>query len=399
MNPNPHASHAGVGLPPHAVRAAIYIAAMDAAAFRPRAVVVLRELEPAARRRYVTMLADRKVQSARDGAAWVANLRILAPGVDAPHATEKPATKARRPLGDRLQAARTTETPPPDLAGINTLAYPRFASLIWRAVGTQPAAEVRPLPWLMRTAEAIYDARYRSDALALQNDQAVDRFPEFVISVFMRESGIDDIVEKKCWALLCSTEFHRSHAPEAEVFGRFLSEIWDVDALLFYLRCRSEVMSATKTTLGARWATEPSRRAQALVLSTNGVQRVARSVWRERCDELVDTVEAFRETAGRVEASRFLELAVGAYVRHRDDANPDVAAFLESKADSYVSDVPLSAPVVREIRGEVLDFLRTATCEAATCDEVVKRLPELRSEAAALVDALAAYAAEHSAGE
>ena len=76
-----------------------------------------------------------------------------------------------------------------------------------------------------------------------------------------------------------------------------------------------------------------------------------------------------------------------------------VELLLEAEADSYVSAVPLPAPVVREIRGEVMDFLRTATCEAATCDEVAKRLPELRSEAAALVDALAAYAAEHSAGE
>ena len=52
--------------------------------------------------------------------------------------------------------------------------------------------------------------------------------------------------------------------------------------------------------------------------------------------------------------------------------------------------------VVGEIRGEVVDFLRTATVG----DDVEKRLAEVRGEAAALVDALAAYAAEHAlAGE
>ena len=66
-----------------------------AAPFAPRCAVVLRELEPEARRRYVTMLANRNVESRQDGDAWVANLRILAPGVDAPALAEKPAAKAK----------------------------------------------------------------------------------------------------------------------------------------------------------------------------------------------------------------------------------------------------------------------------------------------------------------
>ena len=184
---------------------------MDAAPFAPKCVVVLRELEPEARRRYVTMLADRNVESRQDGDAWVANLRILAPGVDAPVTDEKPITKAKPPLRDRLARAVKTDEGPPDVASINTLAYPRFASLIWRAVGTAPTAEVKPLPWLMRCAESIYDARYKRDAAALQKNMDVDRFPEFVIACLMRESGVDCIVEKKCWALLCSAEHHRIH--------------------------------------------------------------------------------------------------------------------------------------------------------------------------------------------
>ena len=103
---------------------------MDAAPFAPKCVVVLRELAPEARRRYVTMLADRNVQSRQDGDAWVANLRILAPGVDAPALEDKPAAKARPPLRDRLARAVKTDEGPPDVASINTLAYPRFASLI-----------------------------------------------------------------------------------------------------------------------------------------------------------------------------------------------------------------------------------------------------------------------------
>ena len=81
---------------------------MDAAPFAPKCVVVLRELAPEARRRYVTMLANRNVQSRQDGDAWVANLRILAPGVDAPALEDKPAAKAmREQLRDRLWRPET----------------------------------------------------------------------------------------------------------------------------------------------------------------------------------------------------------------------------------------------------------------------------------------------------
>ena len=84
-------------------------------------------------------------------------------------------------------------------------------------------------------------------------------------------------------------------------------------------------------------------------------------------------------------------------MRARDDVAPDVADLVEAEADALVSDVALSEEVVGEIRGEVVDFLRTATVG----DDVEKRLAEVRGEAAALVDALAAYAAEHAglAGE
>ena len=74
-----------------------------------------------------------------------------------------------------------------------------------------------------------------------------------------------------------------------------------------------------------------------------------------------------------------------------------LADLVEAEADALVSDVALSEEVVGEIRGEVVDFLRTATVG----DDEATRLAEVRGEAAALVDALAAYAAEHAglAGE
>ena len=181
------------------------------------------------------------------------------------------------------------------------------------------------------------------------------------------------------------------------MFGRFLAETWDADALLFYLRCRHEVMCATKCTLGARWAPgEHASRNEVVALSSCDVQRVSRNVWRENSEELIDAVEAFRENNGRLEAAQFLDIAVGQYVRARDDVAPDVADLVEAEADALVSDVALAPEIVGEIRGEVVDFLRTATVG----DDVEKRLAEVRSEAAALVDALAAYAAEHAlAGE
>ena len=98
---------------------------MDAAPFAPKCVVVLRELAPEARRRYVTMLANRNVESRQDGDAWVANLRILAPGVDAPALEEKPAAKARPPLRERLARAVKTDEGPPDVCLLYTSPSPR----------------------------------------------------------------------------------------------------------------------------------------------------------------------------------------------------------------------------------------------------------------------------------
>ena len=92
--------------------------------------------------------------------------------------------------------------------------------------------------------------------------------------------------------------------------------------------------------LGARWAPgEHASRNEVVALSPTDVQRVARNVWREHSEELVDAVEAFRETNGRLEAAQFLDIAVGQYVRARDDADPDVADLVEAEADA-LDDMP-----------------------------------------------------------
>ena len=111
---------------------------MDAAPFAPRCAVVLRELAPEARRRYVTMLANRNVESRQDGDAWVANLRILAPGVDAPALAEKPAAKPKPPP----PPPKPKPPPPPPRA-------PEPPSRPARVAHPYDAAE----PWQLSAAE------------------------------------------------------------------------------------------------------------------------------------------------------------------------------------------------------------------------------------------------------
>ena len=58
---------------------------LEAAPFSPCSAVVLAELDAASRRSYLELLAARETTVGREGGGlWVANLRILAPGLVGP---------------------------------------------------------------------------------------------------------------------------------------------------------------------------------------------------------------------------------------------------------------------------------------------------------------------------
>ena len=249
---------------------------MQAAPFKPRSVVVLSELEPAERRRYVEILARRGAAAAPDSraGAYVSNLRILAPGLAAPAkpAPKKPRSPPPPPLKARVEAAaaapetRLLEDAPAVVGGVDAGLYARFTGLVWRGVRAPnetapPAPRIRSLAWLMRNVEDLYDTRYARDAADAQSSpkrggDPLRRFPAFAVDALARRFGLAHIVEQHCWDLVCSAHAHRSHDGDAEVFCRFLSEIYDADDLLFYLYVRSVAARVLALDLAKRWAPE-----------------------------------------------------------------------------------------------------------------------------------------------
>ena len=104
----------------------------------------------------------------------------------------------------------------------------------------------RPLSWLMRAIEEIYDARYTHDTAELKGEEEdggggtpADRmsniFPVFVVDFFSKRYGLRSLVDQTCWDTLFNMHALRKRHLEVEVFARFIEEFYDADDLLFFL--------------------------------------------------------------------------------------------------------------------------------------------------------------------
>lgn len=107
------------------------------------------------------------------------------------------------------------------MGGVDCRQYPRFtATIIGSANNNEPL--VRPLPWLMRIIEEVYDSRYVHDTADLQHSssgpdgapeaaistaegaggpppRAANLFPLFVIDHLSKRHGLRPLVEKMAW--------------------------------------------------------------------------------------------------------------------------------------------------------------------------------------------------------
>ena len=350
---------------------------LGAAPFLPCSAVVLSELGAEERRRYLELLAKRETSVARDGGGrWVANVRILAPGLagpakQAPAAAEPTRAKSAGPgkgvvtFSARKKLVREAKRSPAALlesvedvvvGGVDCALYPRFSSLVLASTRSQRARgdtsavakppRVRPLSWLMRLIEEIYDARYARDTAELARDKGnggddgTRLFPVFVIDHLSKRYGLEKIVEATCWDLLCSAHAHRQHLGDVEIFARFLQELYDADDVLFFLYVRSVVGRVLGVNLRARWATDAltggDRVPKELWLSFRECVTVAKLVFDPddtggdaMYADFLATVEAHcvglkRATADtrRVEVSQFLTLAVVGYHQDRPEEPP-----------------------------------------------------------------------------
>ena len=152
--------------------------------------------------------------------------------------------------------------------------------------------KLRPTAWLLRFIEEAYNARYtyelrqarvqqkerdKADADAAGNhgpirargdpkaddDGAAERvlnrlraqtkpdkvnlgpiqFPTFIVDHISHQFGLKHITMQTCWDLVFNIEVHRDTYPEAELFSKFLGELYSTDDLLFFLYMRNLVQS------------------------------------------------------------------------------------------------------------------------------------------------------------
>lgn len=139
--------------------------------------------------------------------------------------------------------------------------YPTFVSFVSGREAVKP--KERPLPWVMRLIEEIYDSRYAKDTADLKGEADDDSsaangstqpFPAFVVEFFSKRYGLRGLVDQNCWDLLYNTHRLRKDHLEVEVFGRFIEEYYDPDDLLFFTYVRSMVQKEVGLNFRARWS-------------------------------------------------------------------------------------------------------------------------------------------------
>jgi hypothetical protein len=236
--------------------------------------------------------------------------------------------------------------------------YRRFTSRIGGAETTRP--KERPIAWLMKYVEEIFDDRYAKDTQELKEGGAggdgadagaaaaaaaaggvTTPFPTFVVEYFTKKFGLRSLIDQCCWDLLFNVHRLRKEHLEVEAFARFLEEMYDPDDLLFFLYVRSVVQKELNYSFRARWAemgrnAAPSSPAKdgsgagaassggALQLSFRDASMVSRVVFGSEADPLYKTFMTMIErhmsgkkgakTDGRrIDVATFLHLAVVEY--------------------------------------------------------------------------------------
>jgi hypothetical protein len=274
--------------------------------------------------------------------SWLVHLRLcmfvlraahpLLPSPFPPHPTPR-ALHAQSAEQRRTVAADSRPS-----GQVRSYGFPKFESFLDPpAAGSQNNSE-RPLSWLMRVMEDIYDARFTHDSAEfVQNvdddaSAAPDRpgrmsdiFPVFCYDYFSKKYGLKPLVERNAHELLRCVEAKRGDHLEVQIFARFLEEYYDADDILFFLYVRSIIMKESGINFRIRWSEGAGRSPrESLWLSYRACQLVSRTVFMSERDPLyiafMRTVDEHligsltqKEDTRRIEVATFLQLALQEY--------------------------------------------------------------------------------------
>ena len=170
----------------------------------------------------------------------------------------------------------------PTAAYLNSISlkYPRFRSLL-EAPGVTTTARLRSLPWILTLIEEVYDTRFAVEAkggFASKKAAAINGpCPAIAFAHIRTKLGLRSLVEQTSWDLLYTldalcgaleryvneqrdslggdddgTGAHANQVRQRlELFAFFLREMYDQDALVFYLQARHMVQRNFHLSLGS----------------------------------------------------------------------------------------------------------------------------------------------------
>eukprot|EP00941_MAST-03F_sp_MAST-3F-sp1_P002997 g2997.t1 len=340
--------------------------------------VIFGDLPENEKEEYYTFLVKNNVQFYREeDGSYVANVRIEPPGSAAALAARKKREqKSKKRSGNRRNMyGRRASRPPNEMGRIvgalagrrggrgdfDFEAYPKFSSLITLREQLKPRK--RPLTWLMRLIEEIYDARFVHDSADFKEDGTVvekgerlsNLFPVFVVDFFSKRYGLRKLVDQTCWDLLFNTHAMRKEHLEVEVFARFLEEFYDPDDLLFFLYVRSVVQKEIGINFRNRWnelGRGRERLRETVWLSYRSCVQVSRVVFVSESDPLfrafMDMIERHlvgavsrKSDTRRIEVMQFLHLALAEYHETRPAEGEDEAAAAANLAEAAAGEYSL----------------------------------------------------------
>lgn len=266
--------------------------------FHPTKLIVLSELSTREKEKYYKLILSNAAKFRVDNEGrFITNIRLLAPGIRKQEIIETKKIKSKEKnnyasiFQERLEKLKKEGFISVEIQGIvdhfDYMVYPRFTSLIaFQHDIIKP--KLRPLSWIMKILEDIYDARFIHEKHEIEREEdapAIDLilaiFPVFVVRRLGTNIGLKSLVDQTCWDLLYSLHIYRRDYLELEIFGRFLQEFYDHDDLLFFLYVRSVIAKVLHYSFKSRWNKHdgPNKTNKSMWMSYREASHVAKIVF------------------------------------------------------------------------------------------------------------------------
>eukprot|EP00698_Gefionella_okellyi_P012422 TRINITY_DN333_c0_g2_i5.p1 TRINITY_DN333_c0_g2~~TRINITY_DN333_c0_g2_i5.p1 ORF type:complete len:1685 (-),score=405.16 TRINITY_DN333_c0_g2_i5:1830-6884(-) len=143
----------------------------------------------------------------------------------------------------------------PTKAGREARQRKKKTRLLTLLKGEYSKRPVKPLSWMLRIINQVYEDKYAADR---SNDRAGQQriaMPEFIVDWVGHKYGLKALVDQACWDVFNAMKRYRAKDLSVEMFARFVDEDLTTEHLLFYLDTRNIVVDTHHSKSGAKEAT------------------------------------------------------------------------------------------------------------------------------------------------